>query len=80
MFQFYNNLLTVQTVYFRDGALKIQLPPHGSFSSKTINPLLAGPIQSAFLMLEWEQKRTRCGGAEQGVQLVDQLKGKCILH
>ena len=31
-------------------------------------------------MLEWEQKRTRCGGAEQGVQLVEQLKGKYILR
>jgi hypothetical protein len=41
---------------------------------------LADLIQSAFLMLEWEQKGACCGGAEQGGQLVEQLKGKCIMR
>lgn len=65
-------------VYFRDGALKLDLPPRHLFRGNTASPLVLQIIDSAILMLEWEQKRTLSGGPEQGRLLIEQITGKYI--
>jgi hypothetical protein len=65
-------------VYYRDGALRLSLPPRHSFSKSTASPFVGLLITSARLMLRNEQKRERRGDSTEGDSLVKQLI--CMYH
>ena len=66
------------TVYYRDGALRLALPPRSVFSKKSACPLVLQLIASARRMLRFEQQHTKKGGREDGDKLVSQLAGQFL--
>jgi hypothetical protein len=66
------------TVYYRDGALRLALPPQSVFSKKSASPLVLQLIASAQRMLWFEQQHTQKGGREDGDKLVSQLAGQFL--
>ncbi|KAJ7855067.1 hypothetical protein B0H13DRAFT_1903287, partial [Mycena leptocephala] len=60
-------------IYYRDGALRLGLPPRQNFSKPTASPLVVYLITSARLMLQNEQKREQKGDAAEGDILVKQI-------
>ncbi len=63
-------------VYYRDGALRLDLPPRISFSKSTASTLVLRLMKVALRMLEHEQARTSSGGLEQGQILAKQISGE----
>ena len=62
-------------VYYRDGALRLNLPPHSEFCKAKCSPLFLQLIISACLMLGHEQTRVQNGSESDGAILVQQLAG-----
>jgi hypothetical protein len=65
-------------VYFRDGAMRLQLPPRASFSKDTMSAFLRRLFVSARKMLFYEQKRMQSGGGVEAALLVKQLTGEFL--
>ncbi|KAJ6534599.1 hypothetical protein DFH09DRAFT_1369723 [Mycena vulgaris] len=59
--------------YYRDGALRLGLPPRQDFNKETASPLVGYLITSARLMLRAEQKREQRGDSSEGDILVKQI-------
>jgi hypothetical protein len=70
------NELTPAAVYYRDGALRLALPPRPQFSKKTASALVIQIIESARRMLQFEQQRVRQGRVDDGDKLVKELTGE----
>ena len=70
------NILTPAAVYYRDGALRLALPPRQQFLKKTASALVIQLIESARRMLQFEQQHIRQGGVDDGDRLVKELTGK----
>ena len=62
-------------VYYRDGALRLALPPRALFSKRTASSLVLRLIASARCMLQYEQQRVRSGTKEDDAKLIAQLTG-----
>lgn len=62
-------------VYYRDGALRLNLPPCSKFCKAECSPLFLQLIISARLMLGHEQARVQKGSESDGAILVQQLAG-----
>ncbi|KAJ6495921.1 hypothetical protein DFH09DRAFT_946043, partial [Mycena vulgaris] len=60
-------------VYYRDGALRLGLPPRQDFNKETASPLVGYLITNARLMLRAEQKREQRGDSSEGDILVKQI-------
>lgn len=60
-------------VYYRDGALRLVLPPRQNFTKATASLLVSYLITSARSMLKNEQKREQKGDAAEGDILVKQI-------
>lgn len=68
-------------VYYRDGALRLNLPPRSEFCKAKCSPLFLQLITSARLMLGHEQARIQKGSERDGEILIQQLAGRLIhLH
>ncbi|KAJ7580732.1 hypothetical protein C8J56DRAFT_867094, partial [Mycena floridula] len=61
-------------IYYRDGALRLNLPPRESFSRDSVSPFLLQLLISARLMLSHEQQRMQSGGVAEADRLVQELK------
>jgi hypothetical protein len=68
------------TVYYRDGALRLALPPRALFSKRTASSLVLRLIVSARCMLQYEQQRVRSGTKEDDTKLIAQLTGMINLN
>ncbi|KAF7982537.1 hypothetical protein HWV62_28166 [Athelia sp. TMB] len=65
-------------IYYRDRALRLNLPARDNFTSKTVSPLVLRLMNSARLMLQNEQLRMRSGGEAEGNQLIKQTE--CYMY
>ena len=68
-------LIHILVVYYRDSAMRLQLPSRALFEKKTASLFVIYLIDNARLMLQNEQKREQKGGAAEGDILVKQMIG-----
>ncbi|KAJ7927093.1 hypothetical protein B0H13DRAFT_2312870 [Mycena leptocephala] len=71
--KYHQETFDAYNLYYRDGALRLGLPPRQNFSKPTASPLVVYLITSARLMLQNEQKREQKGDAAEGDILVKQI-------
>ena len=66
-------------VYYRDTALRVNLPPRQQFSKATLSPLVSRLVEAAVTILGHEQSRMSSGGRDQAMTLARQLAGRSLL-
>ncbi len=66
-------------VYYRDFALRLNLPPRQQFSKATSSRLVNRLVEATVTILGHEQSRMSSGGREQAIILVKQFAGKSLI-